>query len=154
MGHDHRKKKNETNAEDAGPSSSSGSGDSTGDEIQQEKQRAWEEEQERKDTVSTLPDQFGGPLKRHHTKTLGMLKFRADDDDEPSDWWFASTAIPLIAATFAPMANVLSIAALVVYWRNKLTQPSSNPEYMETSVGLEDPKWYATHFPFGKNRAQ
>ncbi|OCL04385.1 voltage-gated potassium channel, partial [Glonium stellatum] len=33
------------------------------------------------------------------------------------DWWFASTAIPLLAATLGPLANVLSIAALVTYWR-------------------------------------
>ncbi|KAM3424009.1 hypothetical protein BST61_g1401 [Cercospora zeina] len=39
-----------------------------------------------------------------------------DDDDEPT-WWFASTAIPLLAATLGPLANVLSIAALVTYWR-------------------------------------
>lgn len=39
------------------------------------------------------------------------------DDDDEQDWWFASTAIPLLAATIAPLANVLSIAALVTYWR-------------------------------------
>ncbi|CAK1360843.1 unnamed protein product [Cercospora beticola] len=39
-----------------------------------------------------------------------------NDDDEPT-WWFASTAIPLLAATLGPLANVLSIAALVTYWR-------------------------------------
>lgn len=38
------------------------------------------------------------------------------DDDEP-DWWFAGTAIPLIAAAIGPLANVLSIAALVTSWR-------------------------------------
>ncbi|KXL46569.1 MAG: hypothetical protein FE78DRAFT_145884, partial [Acidomyces sp. 'richmondensis'] len=31
--------------------------------------------------------------------------------------WFASTAIPLLAATIGPLANVMSIAALVTYWR-------------------------------------
>lgn len=39
------------------------------------------------------------------------------DDDEEQDWWFASTAIPLLAATLGPLANVFSIAALVTYWR-------------------------------------
>ena len=39
------------------------------------------------------------------------------DDDEEQDWWFASTAIPLLAATIGPLANVFSIAALVTYWR-------------------------------------
>lgn len=39
------------------------------------------------------------------------------DDDQENDWWFASTAIPLLAATIGPLANVLSIAALVTPWR-------------------------------------
>jgi len=39
------------------------------------------------------------------------------DDDNEADWWFAGTAIPLVAATFAPLANVLSLAALVTSWR-------------------------------------
>ena len=56
-----------------------------------------------------------------------------------SDWWFASTAIPLIAATFAPMANVLSIAALVVYWRDKVTTPGITAD--DTAIGIKDPHW-------------
>lgn len=39
------------------------------------------------------------------------------DDNDESDWWFAGTAIPLLAATIGPLANVLSIAALVTPWR-------------------------------------
>ncbi|KAK5138603.1 hypothetical protein LTR08_000191 [Meristemomyces frigidus] len=39
------------------------------------------------------------------------------DDNEDEDWWFASTAIPLLAAAIGPLANVLSIAALVTFWR-------------------------------------
>lgn len=39
------------------------------------------------------------------------------EEGEPQDWWFASTAIPLLAATLGPLANVLSIAALVTPWR-------------------------------------
>lgn len=42
------------------------------------------------------------------------------DQDAPQDWWFASTAIPLLAATLGPLANVLSIAALVTPWRSCL----------------------------------
>ena len=55
-----------------------------------------------------------------HVRTLGRLRFRGIDDDEPQyashailrllqltlivrDWWFASTAIPLIAATVGPV---------------------------------------------------
>src|SRR5690349_18217989 len=34
-----------------------------------------------------------------------------------SRWWFASTACPLIAGTFGPMANAFSICALPNKWR-------------------------------------
>jgi potassium channel subfamily K len=58
-----------------------------------------------------------------------------------SDWWFASTAIPLLAATLGPLANVLSIAALVTSWRETIFVDG---EYVDEFVGVKfpDPKWY------------
>ena len=57
-------------------------------------------------------------LERTQTgKKWWKFTLRAWDDDEDQDWWFASTAIPLLAATIGPLANVLSIAALVTPWR-------------------------------------
>ena len=38
------------------------------------------------------------------------FRMRPADDDEPQSWWFCSTAIPLLAATTGPLANVMSIA--------------------------------------------
>ncbi len=64
---------------------------------------------------------------------------RLDDDGLPRDWWFASTAIPLLAATTGPLANVMSIAALITYWRNNY-----NPDYPGVdaySSGFPDPRW-------------
>ncbi|KAK3069558.1 Potassium channel [Teratosphaeriaceae sp. CCFEE 6253] len=57
-----------------------------------------------------------------HRPSTGARRFwhftlRDWDDDEEESWWFASTAVPLLAATIGPLANVLSIAALVTYWR-------------------------------------
>jgi potassium channel subfamily K len=49
-------------------------------------------------------------------KSPGLPIHPWNDEHEP-DWWFASTAIPLLAATLGPLANVLSIAALVTPWR-------------------------------------
>ncbi|KAF2154220.1 voltage-gated potassium channel [Myriangium duriaei CBS 260.36] len=46
------------------------------------------------------------------------IKTWTEDDD--TDWWFAGTAVPLLAATLGPAANVLSIAALVTSWRECL----------------------------------
>lgn len=81
-------------------------------------------------------------LPRPQTMTLlgCRFKLRARDDDGPSSWWFASTAIPLLSATFAHMANMLSIAALVVYWRNTVTTDDPAQKYA-TSIGLPDPQW-------------
>ncbi|KAL1612713.1 hypothetical protein SLS60_000942 [Paraconiothyrium brasiliense] len=46
-------------------------------------------------------------------------KAEAEEQDflDPSRWWFASTACPLIAGTFGPIANAFSICALVEKWR-------------------------------------
>ena len=89
-----------------------------------------------------------GEKKMTRPRTTIMMRYRFPEGYQRipmltflrSDWWFASTAIPLIAATFAPMANVLSIAALVVFWRNKVID-NDPATYMETSIGYPDPKW-------------
>lgn len=43
-----------------------------------------------------------------------------EDPMAPSRWWFASTACPLLAATFGPIANGFSVCALVYSWREYL----------------------------------
>ncbi|CAO2657648.1 Nn.00g037740.m01.CDS01 [Neocucurbitaria sp. VM-36] len=63
-----------------------------------------------------------------------------EEEDEyldPSRWWFASTASPLIAGTFGPMANAFSICALVEKWRVYI--PSGSDE--AHGFKIEDPKW-------------
>jgi hypothetical protein len=37
------------------------------------------------------------------------------------------------------MANVLSIAALVVYWRDKVITPGITAD--DTAIGIKDPYW-------------
>lgn len=67
------------------------------------------------------------------------FRLRPDDDQEPQDWWFASTAIPLIAATTGPLANVTSIAALITPWR-----ANYDPKFFgqdSHSTGYPDPRW-------------
>ncbi|KAK1752066.1 hypothetical protein QBC47DRAFT_363663 [Echria macrotheca] len=75
----------------------------------------------------------------------GLIKLRGPSDSLPQQWWFASTAIPLIAATIGPLSNVLSIAALVSPWRVTLPNdgiPDSTGRGSEdAAVGIEDPKW-------------
>jgi potassium channel subfamily K, other eukaryote len=61
---------------------------------------------------------------------------------KPRSWWFASTAIPLFAATIGPLANVLSIAALVTSWRAQLGDNGELPGGAdELGVGIADPHW-------------
>ncbi|KAL3421839.1 Outward-rectifier potassium channel TOK1 [Phlyctema vagabunda] len=56
---------------------------------------------------------------------------------QPSRWWFASTAFPLIAGTFGPMASTFSICALAVKWRVYIP-PGGVEEHGEY---IQDPKW-------------
>ena len=55
----------------------------------------------------------------------------------PARWWYASTAFPLLAGTFGPMANAFSICALVENWRVKV--PLGGTE--EHGIDIPDPKW-------------
>lgn len=67
------------------------------------------------------------------------FRMRPEDDDEPQDWWFASTAIPLVAATTGPLANVMSIAALITPWR-----ATYDPDFIgqdSSATGFPDPRW-------------
>lgn len=56
---------------------------------------------------------------------------------EPTRWWYASTEIPLIAATFGPMANAFSVCSLSQKWREIVTD--GEPPYAGQAVG--DPAW-------------
>lgn len=98
----------------------------------------------------------------------GKFVFRPYDDNAEQDWWFASTAVPLIAATVGPLANVLSIAALVVSWRmNRVAPVAGQIRSSETlcrdnwdgqmsslvpelqGFGFGDPHWYVSS-PFAR----
>jgi len=55
----------------------------------------------------------------------------------PARWWYASTAFPLLAGTFGPMANAFSICALVENWRVEI--PPGGTE--EHGIDIKDPRW-------------
>ncbi|CAA9960382.1 Outward-rectifier potassium channel TOK1 channel YORK [Pyrenophora teres f. maculata] len=61
-------------------------------------------------------------------------------EGEESDWWFASTGIPLLAATLGPLANVSSIAALVTPWRQSNIINGENLTDFN-GVPFDDPRW-------------
>lgn len=56
---------------------------------------------------------------------------------DPSRWWFASSAFPLIAGTLGPVANAFSICALVRPWRQKFP-PGSD---LDKAQFVTDPIW-------------
>jgi potassium channel subfamily K len=69
---------------------------------------------------------------------------RQPNVDSFRDWWFACTAIPLIAALVSPMANVFSICALITSWRVNIVDPTNPggallPELK--GVLVHDPHW-------------
>lgn len=85
-------------------------------------------------------------------KRWWKFTLRPWDDDQEQDWWFAGTAIPLLAATIGPLANVFSIAALVTYWRMCLVPDAddykrcANPDGKQLLSQLygqpyKDPDW-------------
>lgn len=59
---------------------------------------------------------------------------------DPSRWWFASSAFPLIAGTLGPVANAFSICALVRPWRQKFP-PGSD---IDKAQFITDPIWCVT----------
>ncbi|MCJ1386671.1 Potassium channel [Xylographa soralifera] len=56
---------------------------------------------------------------------------------DPSRWWFASTAFPLLAGTFGPIASAFNICALVQHWRVSI--PPGGTE--EHGIDVPDPSW-------------
>lgn len=66
---------------------------------------------------------------------------RPPDDDEPQDWWLASTAVPLVAAATGPLANVMSVVALVMPWRSHISFDQKDSLGNPLQVGFSDPRW-------------
>ncbi|OQD86573.1 hypothetical protein PENANT_c007G07378 [Penicillium antarcticum] len=71
----------------------------------------------------------------------GHFHMRPAEDDEPQSWWIASTAIPLIAAATGPLANVMSIVALVQPWRNDIISKTESRAGNWLQEGYPDPHW-------------
>jgi len=69
------------------------------------------------------------------------FNLRPPEDDEPQSWWIASTAIPLVAAAAGPIANVMSVVALVMPWRNIILSRTDGPAGNYVQEGYPDPHW-------------
>ncbi|KAJ3893408.1 hypothetical protein GG344DRAFT_43418 [Lentinula edodes] len=82
-----------------------------------------------------------------HTKSAGDAfreELQVDDEEEeigyfaPQRWWFTSTAFPLVAGTFGPLANLFSVCALVQTWRVQISGGESETQGQRIS----DPHWF------------
>ncbi|KAI4747708.1 voltage-gated potassium channel [Aureobasidium sp. EXF-12298] len=79
------------------------------------------------------PERRGQNSKRRDSGDLGEER----DYTNPNRYWFESTACPLIAGTFGPMASAFSICALSSSWRVYI--PSGGT--VNNSTTIDDPKW-------------
>jgi potassium channel subfamily K len=78
--------------------------------------------------------------KLHSKKKRWWDVWKRWKEGEESNWWFASTGIPLLAATLGPLANVSSIAALVTSWRQtNIIDGVHVPDF--EGVPYTDPRW-------------
>lgn len=58
---------------------------------------------------------------------------------QPSKWWFASTACPLLAGTFGPIASGFNICALVFHWRQYIPPGGTESTSEQNGQTLPDP---------------
>lgn len=75
---------------------------------------------------------------QHKDKSPGGDPIQNDEAHlDPSRWWFASSAFPMIAGTLGPVASAFSICALVRPWRERFP-PGSD---IDKAPFIEDPIW-------------
>lgn len=60
---------------------------------------------------------------------------------QPSRWWFASTACPLLAGTLGPVASGFNICSIAYDWREYIPPGGSEAIGMQTNNTLKDPPW-------------
>lgn len=95
------------------------------------------------DQESRQPDQShsqgeGEDEQQHKDKSPGGDPIHNDEAHlDPTRWWFASSAFPMVAGTLGPVASAFSICALVRPWRQKFA-PGSD---IDKAPFIADPIW-------------
>ena len=74
---------------------------------------------------------------KHEKRQENSAGPNVSEVQQEARWWYASTAFPLIAGTFGPMANAFSICALVQNWRVSIPKGGSEGH----GIDIPDPKW-------------
>ena len=67
----------------------------------------------------------------------GLEEEEEEDFLQPSRWWFASTACPLLAGTFGPMASGFNICSISYYWRQTVPRLGFEAD----GHTIKDPPW-------------
>ncbi|KAL7273724.1 Potassium channel [Rhizina undulata] len=97
-----------------------------------------------KSEIQTQKRRYQHPRKHPENGVGGEEVAEGEEEDkskgffQPNRWWFISTAFPLIAGTFGPLANLLSICALVEPWRVKSQSQGATIKYPGQ---VPDPEW-------------
>ncbi|KAI0003603.1 voltage-gated potassium channel [Xylariaceae sp. FL0662B] len=74
----------------------------------------------------------------HDHEEIGHNAIMSDQAHlDPTRWWFASAAFPMIAGTLGPVASAFSICALVQSWRQYIP-PASD---VTKAIHIKDPPW-------------
>ncbi|KAI0142860.1 voltage-gated potassium channel [Xylariaceae sp. FL1272] len=85
--------------------------------------------------------EHGGAVDDAHGENRAPDGQGPDHKDEihldPTRWWLASSAFPMIAGTLGPVASAFSICALINNWRQYIP-PGAN---VTTAVFVDDPYW-------------
>lgn len=94
------------------------------------------------DNVEAHVDAFDNEVEQSSNNEAQRVKSRGIHNEEeayldPSRWWFASSAFPMIAGTLGPVASAFSICALVRPWRQHFP-PGSDIDKAEF---IDDPIW-------------
>ena len=91
-----------------------------------------------------MNDASGERVEEHIQKLEADAKVQKAHDAEhdqphldPSRWWFASSAFPMIAATLGPVASSFSICALVRPWRQSMPPGTT----IDAAPFVNDPLW-------------
>lgn len=92
---------------------------------------------EANDTLGQLRDDGAGNEDTGTTNAQMQLHGQDKAQAMPTRWWYASTAFPLIAGTFGPLANAFSICALVENWRVEVPLGGTEAH----GIDVKDPKW-------------
>ena len=86
--------------------------------------------------ISTVDEQFKNKFEKPSDTDLDEHE-EEKDFLVPARWWYASTAFPLLAGTFGPMANAFNLCAIVENWRVAI--PPGGVE--EHGIDIRDPRW-------------